>query len=108
MAGKQGGRRRSAGTVIGPLGAAKVFVPRWRKQGQTADAAAIDRGETRTVLCWFRGLYGDYRRKFLLYFLDLAPDGPVLRKHLLFWPLVPITITEAIVSASLRPPASAQ
>ncbi len=45
MAAKQCDLRRSAGTVIGALGAAKVFVPRWREHAQPADAAAIDRGK---------------------------------------------------------------
>jgi hypothetical protein len=94
--------------VVGPLGAVKVFSPRLRQQAQAADVAAIDRSETRTVLCWFRGLYGRYRRKFYLYYLDLAPGGPVLRKHLLFWVRERIPITEGLISASLRPPANRQ
>jgi hypothetical protein len=60
------------------------------------------------VVCWFRGLYGNYRRKFYPYFLDLAPGGLVLRKGLLFWERQRIPITEGLVSASLRPPASPQ
>jgi hypothetical protein len=105
MAAKQGDRRLSAGTVIGPMGAIKVLVPRWRKDVQAADAAAVDRGETRRLLCYFRGDYGDYQRRFRGCFLDLTPGGPVVRKYLLFRLRQSIPITEAIISASLRPPA---
>jgi hypothetical protein len=108
MANRQSHGRRSAGTVYSPLDAARVFIPGWRKRVQASDLAAIDRGEPRTVLCWFRGLYGNYRRKFYIYFLDMTSAGPVLRKNLLFWERERIPITEGLVSASLRPPASPQ
>ena len=70
--------------------------------------AAIDRGETRSVICRYRGLYGNYSRKWLIFFLDLAPAELVLHHYVLFRGRVRIPITEALISASLRPPASPQ
>jgi hypothetical protein len=96
--------KRSAGTVFSPVDVLRVGVASRRQPAMAADAAAIDRGEGRTMPCWFRGLYGDYPRRFRGYFLDLAPDRPVLRE---FWvPFVVrrrIPITEDLISARVRP-----
>jgi hypothetical protein len=58
------------------------------------------------MLCWFRGLYGDYPRGFYPYFLNLAPDGPVLRKYMLFVERQRIPVREQLLSAKVRMPDS--
>jgi hypothetical protein len=100
--------KRSAGTVYGPVGAFRVILAPWRRSAISSDIEAIDRGEGRTMLCWFRGLYGDYPRKFYLYRMDLAPDGLVLRKHVLFVERHRIPIKEELLSAQERMPESLQ
>jgi hypothetical protein len=60
------------------------------------------------TLCWFRGLYGDYPRKFFLYFLDLSPDCLVLRKYLLFFERRRIRVKEDLISARVRMPERSQ
>jgi hypothetical protein len=60
------------------------------------------------MLCWFRGLYGDYPREFRGYFMDLAPDGLVLRKYVLFTERRRIPIREELLSARERMPESLQ
>jgi hypothetical protein len=69
-----------------------------------ADIAAIDRGEGRTILCSFRGLYGKYPRRFRGYRIDLGPEGPIARPGYLLRPwLQPVAITEELISARVRP-----
>ena len=66
------------------------------------DIAAIERGEGRTVACLFRGLYGDYPRRFRRKMLDLRPDGMMVRP---FWSSLSRTrfhLNEQIESAAMR------
>lgn len=42
----------------------------------------MDRGEVVTVLCAYRGTYGDCPKRFMACWLDLDPDGPVIRPML--------------------------
>lgn len=60
------------------------------------------------MLCWFRGLYGDYPRTFRVYFMNLPPDGLVLSKYVLFRGRRRIPVTEELVSARERMPESSQ
>lgn len=55
------------------------------------------------MVCWFRGLYGSYRREFYSYFLDLTPQGLVLRKYVLFRLRWTVPVTEGLEAAWLRP-----
>jgi hypothetical protein len=72
---------RSAGTAT-PL---DILRRGFRPPGQSAlsaDIEAIDRGDSRTLACLFRGEYGGYPRRFRRKMLDLTPAGAVLRP---FW-----------------------
>jgi hypothetical protein len=100
--------KRSAGTNYGPVGAIRLLVAPWRRSAIASDIEAIDRGEGRMMLCWFRGLYGDYPRTFRSYFMNLSPDGLVLRKYVLFRERRRIPVTEELVSARERMPESLQ
>ena len=104
MAGRRGGSSRSAGTLATFADLARLNVPGWRRRREAADLAALDKGEVRTVMCWFRGLYGTYNRKWHIYVLVLTPEEPLLRKSVPFRRQVRIVITESLVSAWLRPP----
>lgn len=66
-----------------------------------ADVAAIDRGESRTVYCSFRGFYGAYPRRFWGYHLDLRPGGLVLRPRLKLGRR--FHVGEQVLSAHVRP-----
>ena len=72
----------SAGTVM-PLDLAKDRMRGPSAAAKAADIAAIDRGEIRRVFSSFRGLHGGYPKRFRGYWLDLAPDGMILRPMLL-------------------------
>jgi hypothetical protein len=72
---------RSAGTTT-PLDVIRRGFRPPRNAMIDEDIAAIDRGEGRTVACLFRGLYGDYPRRFRRKMLDLTPDGMMVRP---FW-----------------------
>ena len=98
--------KRSAGFVIGPISVLRVILAPWRRAVTSSDIAAVDSGEGRTMLCWFRGLYGDYPRRFSLRFLDLTREGLYLRTNRLFIYRTRIAIGEQIVSARIRPPES--
>lgn len=70
--------RRSAGTVMPwDLGRNRMRGP--DAAALAADMEAIDRGESRTLFCSFRGLYGSYPGKFRGYLVDLTRDGIILR-----------------------------
>jgi hypothetical protein len=71
---------------------------------RAADMAALDRGESRTVACSLRALYGDYPKRFRGGALDLTPQGPVMRPGLLvrLWRR-PFAIKEELLSAEVRP-----
>lgn len=58
------------------------------------------------MMCWFRGLYGDYPRTYRVYFMNLSPDGLVLRKYVLFRERRRIPVTEEVLSARERLPES--
>jgi hypothetical protein len=75
-----------------------------REERQEEDIRAVDRGEVVTVFCAYRGTYGDYPRRFMGCWLDLAPRGPVIRPMLLLaflWRR--IAVTEDIHAAQARP-----
>jgi hypothetical protein len=94
--------KRSAGTIFGPAGALKVMIAPWRRAAISSDIEAIDRGESRKMMCWFRGLYGDYPRTFHWYLMNLSPDGLVLIEYLLFMERRRIPIREELLSARER------
>lgn len=98
--------KRSVGTTYGPVGGLKLLIDPWRQSAISSDIEAIDRGEGRMMLCWFRGLYGDYPSKFRGYFMNLSPDGLVLGKYVLFTERYRIPITEELLSARERMPES--
>jgi len=55
----------------------------------------------------YRGTYGNYPKRFMSCYLDLTPDGLVIRPMLFFgqfWRRIPVT--EKITSARTRPFAS--
>ncbi len=98
------GRRlsRSAGTVM-PLDLVRNQMRAPSPAATAADIEALDRGEGRTVACMFRGTYGRYPRRFRQKMLDLTSDALVLRP---FWYSLnrrPMTITERVLSAQVRP-----
>ncbi|SRR5713226_9788589 len=72
---------RSAGTVM-PRDLLRNRLRGPSKAATSADIEAVDRGETRTVACMFRGACGAYPRRFRQQMLDLTPDGLVVRP---FW-----------------------
>jgi hypothetical protein len=87
---------------------ARLHVPSWRQQRHAADLTALDTGEIRTVMVWFRGLYGSYSTRWHFYFADLTREELVLRRRVPFRGEVRIPVTEQLVSAWLRAPASLQ
>jgi hypothetical protein len=92
---------RSAGTAT-PLDVIRRGFRSPTKGATDADIAAVDRGEGRTVACFFRGQYGGCPRRFRRKMLDLTPDGLILRP---FWSSPSrsrFRIKEAIVSAGVR------
>lgn len=96
--------KRSAGTVYGPMGALRVIIAPWRRSAISSDINAIDQGDGRKILCWFRGLYGDYPHNFRQYFMDLSLDGMILRKYVLFTERQRILIADELLSARERRP----
>jgi hypothetical protein len=100
-------RRRSAGSVLTPRDMLTVYRASPREERQEEDIRAVDRGEVVTAFCAYRGTYGSYPRRFMGCWLDLAPDGPVIRPMLFLaflWRRIPVT--EDIRSAQARPFAS--
>lgn len=96
--------QRSAGTAITPRELLRTRRRESRQAASAADIAAIDRGESRTLFCSYRGLYGSYPRRFAGCMLDLTPDGPVIRP-LLFMKFLRqrIPISEQVIEARVRP-----
>jgi hypothetical protein len=96
--------QRSSGTAITPRDLLRTGRRRPRQAASAADIAAIDRGESRTVFCYYRGLYGGYPRRFAGCMLDLTPDGPVIRPMLFLKSLRQrIPIPERVIGAQVRP-----
>lgn len=76
--------QRAAGTRT-PMDVARaLFRP---PTGAAEDAEALTRGESRTVACFFRGLSGQYPRRFTnVGWLDLTPEGLTWRPSWVqFW-----------------------
>ena len=65
----------------------------------------MNRGEAIVVGCYIRRLYGDQPERFRSWFMELAPDGPVVyRKLFLFVVTKPrMPLPERILSARVRP-----
>lgn len=96
--------RRSSGSAITPRDLLRISRRESREAASAADITAIDRGEGRTVFCYYRGTYGSYPRRFAGCMLDLTPDGPVIRPMLFFrsfWQQIPIA--EQIIGTRVRP-----
>ncbi len=95
--------KRSAGTVITAKDVLREYRRGPREAASEADIAAIDRGEGRTLFCYYRGLYGSYPRRFAGCMLDLTPDGPVIRPLLILkrWQRIPVS--EQVMGARVRP-----
>lgn len=96
-------RRRSTGSLVlskGVFSRAKARAAR-----QAADIAAVDRGEVVTVQGGYHGDYGGYPHwRYMACWLDLAPEGPVIRPMVLLsflWRRIPVE--EQIVSVRVRP-----
>jgi len=100
-------RRRSTGSVFTPRDMLTVYRTSPREERQEDDIRTVDRGEVVTVYCAYRGTYGNYPRRFMGCWLDLAPDGLIIRPMLLLaflWRRIPVA--EDIHSAQTRPFAS--
>jgi hypothetical protein len=96
--------QRSSGTGVTARDVLRTWKRLSREAASAADIAAIDRGDGRTVFCSYRGLYGSYPRRFAGCWLDLTPDGPVIRPMLLFRFLRQrIPISEPVIGARVRP-----
>jgi hypothetical protein len=96
--------QRSSGTAVTARDVLRTGKRRSREAASVADIAAIDRGEGRTVFCYYRGLYGSYPTRFVGCWLDLTPDGPVIRPMLFLRFLRQrIHISEPVVGARVRP-----
>lgn len=95
--------RRSAGTIWPQ----DLVRNRFRSPAKTAieaDIAAMERGEGRTAFCSFRGLYGEYPRRFRGCWLDMKDDTLVLRPLLIVQRIrgKRIVITEQVLEAHAR------
>jgi hypothetical protein len=96
--------QRSSGTAVTATDVLRTWKRRSREAASAADIAAIDRGDGRTVFCYYRGLYGSYPRRFAGCWLDLTPDGPVIRPMLFLRFLRQrIPISEQVIGARARP-----
>jgi hypothetical protein len=95
--------KRSAATVVTGKDVLREYRRGPREAASAADVAAIDRGEGRTLFCYYRGLYGSYPRRLAGCMLDLTSDGPVIRPLLILkrWQRIPIT--EQVMGAEIRP-----
>lgn len=74
--------RRSPGTIWPQ----DLVRNRFRSPARTAiaeDIAALDRGDGLTAFCYFRGLYGEYPRRFRGYWMDMKGDSLELRPLLI-------------------------
>lgn len=96
-------RRRSTGTTrtLGEI--ATAYRKQDREASQAADIAAVESGVTVTVISEYRGEYGGYPRNFRGCYLDLTPDGLVIRPLLLFsflWKRIPVN--ESVIAARVR------
>jgi hypothetical protein len=94
---------RAAGTRTAWDVAQAFFIP-LRRARTLSDIEAVERGEGRTVGCFFRGLFGPYPDRFTnLGSLDLAHRRAVWRPLWIYawrqdWP-----ITDPVASAFVRP-----
>jgi hypothetical protein len=96
--------QRSSGSATTLRDLLRTWRRRPREATSAADIAAIDRGEGRTVFCYYRGLYGSYPRRFAGCMLDLTPDGPVIRPMLFLRFLRQrIPVSERVLRAQIRP-----
>lgn len=99
---KRGSRLpRSAGTVL-PQDLLKNRVRGPSTDAIAADMEALNKGQSRTVACLFRGTYGQYPKRFRQQMLDLLPGVPVVRP---FWYAIRrerFRIEEPITSAHVR------
>jgi len=96
--------QRSSGTAITVRDVLRTRQRGSRESASAADIAAIDREEGRTVFCHYRGLYGSYPRRFAGCWLDMTPDGPVIRPMLFLrslWQRIPVS--EQLIEARVRP-----
>lgn len=71
--------QRSSGSAITARDVMRTSRRGSREAASAADIAAIDRDEGRTVFCYYRGLYDSYPRRFAGCWLELTPDGLVIR-----------------------------
>lgn len=94
--------QRSSGTALTAKDVLRENRRGSREAASAADIAAIDRGEGRTLFCYYRGLYGSYPRRFAGCMLDLTSDGPVIRPVLILkrWQRVPVS--EQVIEARVR------
>jgi hypothetical protein len=67
--------KRSSGSAITPRDLLRISRRESREAASAADIVAIDRGEGRTVFCYYRGTYGSYPRRFAGCMLDLTPGS---------------------------------
>lgn len=100
---RRGRLRRSSGSALTPGDMIRLWRPGRREAASAADIAAIDRGEGRSAFCEYRGLYGSYPRRFMGCWLDLTPEGPVIRPLLFLRWGQRIPVEEPVLSARVRP-----
>lgn len=94
--------RRAAGTRT-PWDVFKAAFRSPKESASLADIQAIEHGEGRTVACWFRGLYGQYPRRFVQRKLDLVPGGMLFQPYWFSASHRNLRVEDAIISAHVRP-----
>jgi hypothetical protein len=95
---------RSPGDVLPEDPALVRLVRGPRPTSRAADMAALNRGESRTIICSRLAEYGDHPKRLRGGYLDLTPQGPVLRPGLIprLWRR-PFLVTDELLSAEVRP-----
>ena len=94
--------RKAAGTRNGWDLIKALYRPP-RAAASQADIAAIERGDSRTVACLFRGFAPKYPERFVQRKMDLLPGGLTLRPFWFTPDRHPIQIAEHITNAYVRP-----